>query len=280
MSNPPLGLIAGQGVLPLLEARGMRAAGREVACVGLAHQYDPALPRECDLFASAGMIALGRWIRLLRRWQVREAVMIGGVRKAGMYEPFKMLRQLPDWRAANLWYRKLRHDRRDQAVLAAVADELQKNGITLIDSTQYIREHLATPGILTPNQPTAGQQADIEFGWPLLMQIADLDIGQAMAVKDRDIIAVEAIEGTDAMIQRAGSLCRSGGWVLLKGACRAKDMRFDVPTVGVQTIQRMKQCGAACLAVAAEKVIFADKPSVIAAARQAGIAIVCLPVPP
>ena len=174
-----------------------------------------------------------------------------------------------------LWYRVLRHDRRNQTVLGAVADELSRHGIELIDSTPlHFRSTWAEPGVMTRRALSSEQQADLDFGWPVLMRMNDLDIGQAIAIKDRDIIAVEAIEGTDAMIRRAGELCRSGGWMLLKGPRPDKDMRFDVPTIGEQTIGNLKRAGAACLAVAAGKVILADKPKVLAAADAAGITIV------
>ena len=271
--QPPIGIIAGQGRLPVITAEGIHAAGREVACVGLADQYVSALPGACDTFKEAGMIRLGRWIRLLRRWGVTEAVMVGRVSKASMYQPWRVVRQMPDWRAARLWYRVLRHDRRPSAVLGAVTDELARNGITLIDSTHYIPEHLATQGVMTRRSPSAGVMADVEFGWPLLMRIVDLDIGQAIAVKERDVIAVEAMEGTDAMIERAGRLCRSGGWTLLKGVRADKDRRFDVPSIGVETIERLKMAGGAAVAVAAGGVILIDKPDVLAAADEAGMAV-------
>lgn len=273
-SLPPVGLIAGQGRLPLLTAQGLRAAGRRVACVGLADQFDPALPALCDHFAVAGVIRLGRWISLLRGWGAADAVMIGRVRKARMYEPLRLLRQFPDWRAARLWYRVLRHDRRNGALLAGVADELHRNGIRLVDSTTYIQEHLATVGQLTRRAPTPEQLADIDFGWPLVRQLNELDIGQALAVSEREVIAVEAIEGTDAMIRRAGELCRRGGWTLLKCARINQDMRFDVPTVGPKTIESLKKAGGRCLAVEAGKVILADKPDFLRLADEAGIVVV------
>jgi DUF1009 family protein len=275
MDQPPLGLIAGGGALPLLEARGMRSAGRRVACVGLAGQFDPALREACDAFGVAGLVQIGRWIRLLRRWGVEEAVMIGSVKKTRiMYDPLRVFRQLPDWRAAMLWYRVLRHDKRDQTLLAAVADELDRNGVRLIDTTRYIPDHLAGAGVLTRHRPSPQQQADIAFGWPILMRMNDLDIGQAIAVKERDVIAVEAMEGTDEMIRRAGELCRKQDWTLLKGPRPDKDLRFDVPTVGVRTIENLRAAGAGCLALAAGKVILADREAVIRAADEAGLAIV------
>ncbi len=270
----PIGLIAGEGALPLITAQGIRAAGRRVVCVGLRDQFDAQLPGLCDEFAAAGIIRMGQWLRLLRRWGATEAVMVGRVRKARMYEPLRIVRQMPDWRAARLWYRVLRHDKRNQTLLAAVADELQRGGVTLIDTTRYIPDHLASPGILTRRQPTAAHQADIDFALPILRGVIGLDVGQAIAVKDRDVIAVEAIEGTDAMIARAGALCRHGGWTLVKAAGPQKDRRFDVPTIGIGTIAALKAAGAACLAVEAGAVILIDKPAVLDAADRSGIAVV------
>jgi UDP-2,3-diacylglucosamine hydrolase len=273
-----LGLIAGQGQLPVLVARGMKSAGHRVCCVGLRGQFDPALPPLCDSFSTAGIARLGRWIRLLRRGGVTEAVMVGRVAKATMHEPWRFIRHvgglIPDWRAARIWYRHLRHDRRNAALLAAVADELLRSGITLIDSTAYIPDQLAAAGVMGRAQPSAQQRADIDFGWPLLTQVVELDIGQSIAVRDRDVIAVEAVEGTDALIERAGSLCRSRGWTLMKTAKRGHDMRADVPVIGVETIERASRCGAGCIALGAGRVILIDKPAVIAAADRAGVAIV------
>ncbi|MCC6681339.1 MAG: UDP-2,3-diacylglucosamine diphosphatase LpxI [Phycisphaeraceae bacterium] len=270
----PIGLIAGAGALPLMEARGMRAAGRSVCAVAFAGSYDPQLPGLCDRFAKVAITRPGGWIRRFRGWHVREAVMVGAVRKSRMYDPLRHLRYLPDSRALRLWYRVLRHDRRDQAVLAAIAEELSRSGIELIDSTRYIPDHLASAGPMTKHLPGAHELADIEFGWPILMRMNDLDIGQSIAVSSRDVIAVEAMEGTDAMIERAGKLARHGRWTLLKGPKPDKDMRFDVPTVGIETIHKLAAGGATCLAVAAGRVILLDKPTLLAEADKAGIAVI------
>lgn len=260
--------------MPVLVAQGARAEGRAVACVGLADQFADELPGCCDRFATAGIIRLGRWIRLLRGWGVTEAVMIGRVRKSRMYAPGRLFRQLPDWRALWLWYRVLRHDKRNAALLGAVADELQRGGITLVDSTRYIQEYLAETGVMTACRPSASQQADIDFGWPIVQRMSDLDIGQAIAVKEREVIAVEAIEGTDAMIERAGKLCRSGGWTLIKAARADHDMRFDVPTVGPATIEALHRHGARCLVVQAGKVILAEKAGLLTLADRHDIAVI------
>lgn len=200
--------------------------------------------------------------------------MVGGVRKARMHDPLRVFRHLPDLRAAWLWYRRLRHDRRNHAVLAAVADELAACGVPLMDSTTFIQEHLATSGIMGRVQPTEDARADVEFGWPLLLQLVELDVGQSMAVRDRDVIAVEAIEGTDAMIDRTRTLCRAKGWTLCKTAKAGHDRRADVPTIGVATIERVAAAGCRCVVLGAGQVILVDRPAVIAAADRLGVAIV------
>ena len=273
MRPEPVGLIAGSGELPMLVARGARAAGRPVVCVALRDSFDPRLPALCDHFHEVGMVQIGRWIRLLRRGGVRQAVMVGGVRKTRMHDPLRLFRQIPDLRAAWLWYRRLRHDRRNHAVLAALADELASCGVPLMDSTTFIQDHLASDGVMGAVQPGTDARGDVAFGWPLLRQLVELDVGQSMAVRDRDVIAVEAIEGTDAMIERAGSLCRAKGWTLLKTAKAAHDRRADVPTIGVATIERVAAAGCRCIALGTGQVILVDRHAVIAAADRLGVAI-------
>ena len=274
MSGPRIGLIAGNGRLPVLVARGMRARGLEVHAAGLRGEFDPDLSAECASLVPVGLARPGAWIRVLRRAGVREAVMVGGVAKRRAHDPLRILRLLPDLRAIRLWYRRLRHDRRNAALLAALADELASEGLRLIDSTTHIPEHMASPGVMGRVQPTARQRGDIDFAWPLLQAAAVHDIGQAIAACDRDVIAVEAVEGTAAMIARAGALCRSRGWTLLKTAKAGHDMRADVPTIGVETVLQVREAGGGCIAVGAGAVILIDRPAVIAAADAAGIAIV------
>ncbi len=270
----PIGIVAAGGQLPIATARGIRAAGRRVACVGLFGQYDRALPALCDDFKSAGLIQLGKWIRVLRRFGCREAVMVGKVYKEQMYQPFRWFRYVPDLRGGKVWFITTRHDKRADSMLTAIADEFAQDGITMIDSTRYIPELLADEGVMTKTKPSNAQQADIDFALPIVQRMGDLDVGQAIAVNDRDVIAVEAIEGTDAMIERAGALCKRGKWTLIKLAKPNQDMRFDVPTVGPQTIEKLKAAGGTCLAVEAGKTILLDKPAFLEAADKAGIAVV------
>ena len=272
--QPTLGIIAGNGILPSLVARSAKATGYRVCCVGLRNQFDPALPHECDEFAAVGIAKIGRWIRLLKKWNIDEAVMVGGVGKTIMHDPFRILRLMPDVRGLRLWYRRLRHDRRDATVLAAIADELQREGVTLIDSTTHIKEHLASEGTIGTVAPTAQQKNDIAFGWPLLSDTVALHIGQSIAVREGDVLAVEAIEGTAALIQRAGELCKRKGWTLLKTAATDHDMRADVPSIGTETIAQCTAAGCGCIALGANNVILLDKPAVIDAANIAGISII------
>lgn len=270
----PLGLIAGEGVFPFLVARGARAAGRRVVCAAFAQNATPDLANECDQFAWVGVLQIGRWVKVLRQAGCREAIMVGRVQKSQMYDRWRYFRYLPDLRTVKLWFRKIRHDKRPYSMLRAVADELASGGIQLIDSTKYCGEHLATAGVMTRRQPTESQWRDIHFGWELCSTISRLDVGQAIAVMDRDVIAVEALEGTNAMIERAGSLCRVGGWTMIKVSNTKRDMRVDVPTVGVQTIEKLYAARAGCLVLEPGKTIILEKPKVLELADRYKLAIV------
>lgn len=274
---PPtaIGLIAGGGRLPIIVAEGLLRAGHPVHGLGLSRQYEAELPPLCSSFRDIGLLRVGSWGRALRRLGVRHAIMVGKVDKAKlMHDPLKLIRNLPDLRTIIGWYRHLRHDRRSHAVLAAIAEELDRSGVQLLDSTVPIGGHMSSPGQMTTKPPSAEQRGDIEFGWPLLAELLRLDIGQALAVRDRDVLAVEAVEGTDRMIDRVGEICKSTGWTLCKGARAGHDRRSDVPTVGVTTIRKLHERGGRCLALAAGDVIMVDKPEVIALADQLGISIV------
>ncbi len=269
----PLGLIAGNGRLPVLIARSARRSSRRLVVVALRGLADPALRELADSFAWAGLTRVGRWIRVLRRNGVRSAILAGGVRKAEMYSRLRLLCYLPDLRTLRLWYRRLRHDRRDNAVLLAVAQELAREGIELMSSVEYCPEHLACEGLMTKTPVPRAARDDVEFGFGIARRSAEMDVGQCIAVKEGDIIAVEAMEGTDQMIQRAGGLCRSGGWTLVKVARPEQDMRFDVPTVGPETIKRLKEAGCVCLVLEAGRTLILDKPETLALADRCGIAV-------
>jgi DUF1009 family protein len=272
--DEPLGLIAGEGVFPLLVARGARAAGRKVVCVGLAGNAWSQLRQECDRFDWAGITRMSRWIRLLKAAGCREAIMVGRVQKSRMYEPFALFRYMPDFRTARLWFQTVRRDKRPQAFLQALVGELGAEGITVVDSTHYCKEHLASAGIMTRRHPTDTQWEDIRFGWERCATISRLDIGQSIAVYHREIIAVEALEGTNAMIERAGQLCRTGGWTLIKVSNTHQDMRVDVPAIGTTTIEKLRAAGAAAVVLEAGKTIILEKAKVLELADRYKIAVV------
>ncbi len=269
-----VGLIAGFGRPPFMVAEGMRKAGRKVIVVGLSDWASPRLQDVADNFIWASPVRIGKWISFLRANGVKETVMIGGVRKREIYSPLRLLKYVPDFRAAWLWYHRVRKDKRDNAVLLAVADELRNEGIELISCVKYCQDQLADEGLMTATSVPRGCEVDVEFGWEIARASADLDIGQAIAVKERDIIAVEAMEGTDAMIRRAGRVCRVGSWTLVKVARPKQDMRFDVPTIGPKTITNLKDSKCACLVVEAGKTLIVDKPTTLALADKLGIAVI------
>jgi DUF1009 family protein len=270
-----IGLIAGEGRLPFLISAGVRRAGLKVVCAGLAGSVEESLAKEVDIFYQVPLARPGNWIRKLKRHGVSRAIMAGRVAKGRIFTPWRILRYLPDWRAVRIWYWRLRKkNKQNETVLRALADELASGGIILEDSTKYCKEHLATEGPMTGGGPGAAIAKDIEFGWPIVKKMAEMDIGQAIAVKEREVIAVEAIEGTSEMIERAGRLCKAGGWTLLKAAKANQDMRFDVPCVGPDTIKSLAANGAKCLVLEAGKTIIIDKSQTLELAEKKGICVI------
>ncbi len=276
MSSPrdTLGLIAGEGKLPYLVAAGARKSGLKVICVGLAGIAEASLADEVDVFYRVAIARPGSWIRRLRRHGVRRAIMVGRVAKGRIFTPWRILRYQPDWRSVRIWYWRLRgRDKQNDTLLSALADELASGGIVLENSIMYCKEHLATSGTMTQHQLSSSVESDIEFGWQIVKKLGELDIGQAIAVREREVIAVEAIEGTAEMIERAGRYCEKGGWTLIKTSKPNQDMRFDVPCVGPETIRSLAENGGKCLVVEAGKTIIIDKPETIKLANKLGISI-------
>ena len=275
-STTPLGLIAGEGEFPFLVARGARRAGRRVIVVGLKGSADPALRNESDVYYEAGVARLGRWIRCLRREGVCEAVMAGRVVKAkamGLSLWRQFWYYLPDWSSIRVWLFRAA-DRRNDTLLAAVADAMAERGVRLIDSTAYCQDALAEEGTLTQASFSAGLAADADLGWQIAKEMGRLDVGQAIAIKNKDVIAVEAVEGTDRMIVRAGELCPSGGWLLVKTAKPRQDMRFDVPTIGPNTVENVHRAKGRAILIEAGKTLLLERNKTLATANRLGIAIV------
>lgn len=272
-----LGLIAGEGEFPSLVLAGAKRAGLRVVVVGLSGCCSDEVRQAADVYHEAGIARLGRWIRIFRKERVDRAIMAGRVKKSQMFDQPRwrqFLAYLPDWTSIKVWYFSAK-DRRNDNLLRAVADEMRAKGIDLIDSTAYCQDALAPDGVLTRGgKVSQALSADIDLGWRIAKEMGRLDVGQSVAVKDKDIIAVEAIEGTDAMIERAGALCKSGGWTLVKTAKPNQDMRFDVPTVGPATIKRLHAAKGAVLVVEAGKTLLLQKNELIDLANSLGITVV------
>jgi len=273
-SGKIIGLIAGGGRLPIIIAQGARASGFKIVCAGLGDNPEPELKTLVDFYATVPLARPGTWLRKLKKYNATSAIMVGKVHKERLFTPWRILKYLPDWRAIRIYYWRLKKkSKTDQTILQAIADELASGGVILQDSTKFCKEHLADKGVMTKTQPPADIRQDIDFGWPLLKSIAQMGIGQAIAVKERTVIAVEAVEGTEKMITRAGQTCKKGSWTLLKASKPDQDARFDVPCVGPDTIKALSQNGASCLVVEAAKTIIIDKPQTIELANKLNIAV-------
>jgi DUF1009 family protein len=225
-----------------------------------------------EAFRWSGLARPGSWIRLLRRFGAREVILAGSVRKTEMYGRLRLLKYLPDVTAIRLWFFEIR-DKRNDTVLSAVAGKFAERGIIMQECVKYSGGDLAPEGVLTRRGPTEAQRQDAAFGWRIAREMGRLDIGQSVAVKEREVIAVEAIEGTDRMMERTGELCRSGGWTLVKTAKPAQDMRFDVPTVGPETIAQLKRSGGKVLVIEAGRTVIVERERMIAEADTAGVVI-------
>lgn len=266
-----LGLIAGNGRFPFLVLSAARAAGDNVTIIAIREEAFPALeelaarPPRADLhWVSLGH--LGTWLSLLKEADVTRAVMAGQVKHTKLFTDI-----VPDMTAMGVLM-KLK-SRNTDAIISGVADLLKDNGITLLDSTTYLTPLLAKEGLLTRRAPNADEQADLVFGYAVADTIAGLDIGQTIAVKSAAVVAVEAMEGTDAVIARAAELAGTGVRVI-KVAKPKQDMRFDVPVVGVSTIEAMAAAGATLLSVDAGRTLMIDGDAIFKAADEAGISIV------
>ncbi len=275
-----IGMVAGWGRFPILVARSLKELGYEVHCVGLAGHADPILADICDSHRECGVARIGQHIRFFRRRGVTQATLAGKIFKDKLlFGRWGWLPLVPDWttiRALFPVFIQGRQDRRDDTLLTVVVNEYARGGITMTPATDFAPQLLAQPGQLTRRGPTAAEELDIAFGWNLAKEMGRLDIGQSVAVKGRAVIAVEAVEGTDACIRRAGELCPQGGFTVVKVAKPQQDMRFDVPTIGIGTIESLAAAGASVLAIEAGKTIVVDQTEVVALADRHGLAIVVM----
>ena len=271
-----LGLLAGAGDFPIQFATAAREAGHYVCGLGVSGMASPDLADACDDFRFVPLARFGKAIRLFRRAHVERVIMAGKIEKTVLFHPFRWIRLLPDWRTVHMWLRYARENRKDDTLLLAVIREFERDGLKFDSALSYCPELLVKHGFLTSRKPSAAQWKDIQFGWELAREMGRLDVGQTVVVNDMAVIAIEAIEGTDRCIQRAGGLCRRGGFTVVKVAKPQQDMRFDVPTVGIETIKTMHEAGGRVLALEAGMTIILNPQEVASLAQKFGIAIVAL----
>jgi UDP-2,3-diacylglucosamine hydrolase len=271
-----VGLLSGSGRFPIAFAHAARRQGIRVCAVGVEGMASDELSTLCDSYHTAPLARLGRVVRLFRRGGVNQVVMAGKIEKTVLVRPHLYWRLLPDLRTLHMWFRYATRDKKDDTLLLAVIREFERDGITFHSALDYCPELLVKHGFLTRRKPGPSQWKDIYFGWELAKEMGRLDIGQSVMVKDTAVLAIEAIEGTDNCIRRAGDLCRRGGFVVVKVSKPHQDMRFDVPTIGLQTIQTMRESGAKVLAIESDMTIVLDREEVVRAADSMGISIVAL----
>jgi hypothetical protein len=283
MSNTQniLGLIAGNGRFPFVLLDAARAHGLSVVVAAIREETSPEIDARAaaDPAIRVHWLSLGELSRLIETFKaagVTRAVMAGQVKHTQIFSSIR-----PDWRLAKLLL-NLR-TRSTDMLLGAVAQVLADEGIELVSSTQYLEPLLAKPGVLTARAPSEDERKDIAYGRTLARGLAAFDLGQTVVIAAQACVAVEAMEGTDAAIERAGSLMRrlsepsstlSRALTVVKVAKPAQDMRFDVPVIGLATIEAMARAGATCLAVDAGRTLLFDSAAIVAAADRAGIALV------
>ncbi len=265
VARATIGLIAGNGRFPLLFARAAREIGHAVVAVALEGETDPELERWVDHLSWVRLGELNRLIDSFKQRGVTTAVMAGGVRKARMFGDAR-----PDLRAMKLLAKLAL--KRDDSMLRAIADELGSEGIEVVASTAFLAELTTPRGVLTRRRPTPEEEQDVERGWGIAKEIGRLDVGQCVVLKDRTVLAVEAIEGTDETIRRAGRLAGAGA-VVIKVCKPNQDLRFDLPCAGPDTIGAMAEVGATVLALEAGASLTLERDEMLRRADAAGIAV-------
>ena len=276
----PVGLLACAGRLPIVFAEKARQCGIPVVCLGLPGMADPALRTICDEFHWLRRLSLGFVIRAFRRRGVSRWAMAGKFHKHWLYRPWRWVHFLPDWRMLRFYYSRRRRANNDDSLLLGLIAEFRAAGLECVSALDLCPELLVSEGVLTRGRPSADEERDIAVGWHLAREMGRLDVGQSVMIRERAVLAVEAIEGTDRAIERAGELCSRRPFVVVKVAKPGQDRRFDVPTVGTHTIETMHKAGARVLAIEAGQTILLDEADVLALADKYGIAVMSLRAAP
>ena len=262
------GLIAGNGKFPFMVVEGARQSGARMVVVSIREETDPSIEELAERVEWVGIGQLGRMIRFFKDEGVEKAIMAGQVKHVQIFS-----RAVPDARMLKVLLRLPR--RNTDSLIGAIAAELQSEGIELINSTYFLQQYLPQTGTLTRRQPDKHEREDIEYGLEIAREIARLDLGQTIVVRGKACVAIEAMEGTDETIRRAGQLVKKR-LTVVKIAKPNQDMRFDVPVVGVPTIETMLEAGATCLCITAGKTLMFDREEMIRLANDRKIAIVAV----
>ena len=260
------GLIAGNGDFPFLVLEGARSRGIEMAVVAIREEASPELERLAKRLHWVSLGELSRTIELLHQEGVKRAVMAGQVKHNKIFSAIR-----PDWRLAKLLFSL--PAKNTDSLIGAIAGVLGEEGIELVNSTKFLGPLLPEAGVLTKRAPNESEAADIAYGHKVARQIAGLDLGQMVVVRDRACVAIEAMEGTDETIERAARITGGQKLVVVKVSKPLQDMRFDVPVVGLKTIEVMRKANATALAIDAGRTLLFDRDDLIRAADDAGIAI-------
>ena len=263
------GLIAGNGQFPFLVAEGARRVGVSLTIAAIKEEADARIEQAADVVTWIGFAQLGKCLSFFKEQRVEKVIMAGRVTHTRIFS-----NAIPDARGLKLLWSL--PERNTDALLGGVAAEFEKEGIELIDSTFFVPEMLASDGVMSSRGPNADEQKNIDYGLVIASGIARLDVGQTVVIRGRACVAIEAMEGTDATIRRAGELAK-GKLTVVKVAKPNQDMRFDVPVVGVPTIRTMVEAGATCLSVTTGKTLMFDRDEMLSFARRNKIAIVGSP---
>jgi Uncharacterized protein conserved in bacteria len=259
------GLIAGNGQFPFLVVDGAKRAGAELSVIAIKEETDPKIEQIADSVLWVNIGQLGKMISFFKTSGVEQAMMAGQVKHVQIFSG-----ALPDARMLKMLWNLPK--RNTDTLIGGVASEMAKDGIELIDSTFFIKDQLAAEGSLTNRKPSDVERENIEYGLGIANEIARLDLGQTIVVRAKACVAIEAMEGTDATIRRAGELAK-GKLTVIKVAKPDQDMRFDVPVIGVPTVETMIAAGATCLSVTAGKTLIFDREETLALANRNKIAI-------
>jgi DUF1009 family protein len=276
LAGETIGILAGWGRYPVAVAEAIRRHGGRTAVLAIRGHADQALAPHADIYGDVGVAEIGGAIAFFRQAGVQRATMAGKIHKTSLFARGAWRHHLPDWTGLRTFWPHFvsrRRDNRDDSLLGAIARAFDAGGVRICPATDFAPELLAIGGVLAGRPPSSAQWSDIRFGWTLAKELGRQDIGQTVVVRNRAPVALEAIEGTDECIRRAGRLCPQGGLVVVKVAKPCQDLRFDMPTIGLGTLQSLKAAGAGVLVIEAGRTILVEAADLLAFADRSGLTI-------